>query len=186
MEIRLAVLADFEAITGIYNEVVLNSTATYNETPATVEERVAWWRSRQAQDYPVLVAVEDDTVVGFASFGDFRAWPGYRYTVEGTIHLAPQARGQGLGRQLLDALIERARAVGKHIMIAGVDSENAASLRFLTRYGFRQMGQLHEVGYKFGRYLDLVFLQYWLTPQGEQPSPGPNARDAIAESPRRR
>jgi len=169
VEIRVAALADFEAITAIYNEVVLHSTATYNETPATVDERVAWWRSRQAQDYPVLVAVEDDTVVGFASFGDFRAWPGYRYTVEGTIHLAPAARGRGLGRQLLDALVERARGLGKHILIAGVDSENAASLRFLTRYGFQQVGQLQEVGYKFGRYLNLVFLQYWLTPGSEQP-----------------
>jgi L-amino acid N-acyltransferase YncA len=186
VEIRAAVLADFEVITAIYNDIVLHSTATYNDTPATLDERVAWWRSRHAQDYPVLVAVEDDAVIGFASFGDFRPWPGYRHTVEGTIHLATSARGQGHGRQLLDALVERARGLGKHIMIAGVDSGNAASLRFLTRYGFKQVGQLHEVGYKFGRYLDLVFLQYWLTPRGELPLQQSSEHGVSAESPRRR
>jgi len=169
VEIRDATLSDFEAITEIYNQIVLTSTAIYNEKPATVDERVAWWRSRQVQRFPVLVATEENVVVGFASFGDFRSWPGYRFTVEGTIHLAESARGHGTGRLLLDELIERARALGKHIMIAGVDSENAASLRFLTRYGFEQVAHFHEVGYKFGRYLDLVCLQLRLTPQDSLP-----------------
>jgi len=169
VEIRDATLSDFEAITEIYNDVVLTSTATYNEQPATVEERIAWWRARQEQQYPVLVAAEGGAVLGFASFGDFRAWPGYRFTVEGTIHIAAAARGKGNGRQLLDELTARARSMGKHIMIAGVDSGNAASLQFLTRYGFEQVGHLRQVGYKFGRYLDLVFLQYWLTPPGTLP-----------------
>jgi len=164
MEIRDAALADFDAITAIYNSVVLTSTATYNDKPATLDDRIAWWRSRQKQDFPVLVACEADTVLGFASFGEFRAWPGYRFTVEGTIHIAESERGHGIGRQLLDALVARARVQGKHVMVAGVDSENEASLRFLTRYGFKETGRLPEVGHKFGRYLDLVFLQYFLTP----------------------
>jgi L-amino acid N-acyltransferase YncA len=169
VEVRHAELSDFEAITEIYNDVVLKSTATYNDKPSTVDERVAWWRARQQQQFPVLVAIEENTVIGFASFGDFRAWPGYRFTVEGTIHIAASHRRHGIGKHLLDALIENARAHGKHVMIAGVDSENIASLSFLTRHGFEQVAQLQEVGYKFGRYLNLIFLQYFLTPSGTPP-----------------
>ena len=171
MQIRDAVQADFEEITAIYNEVLTHSTAIYNDRPATVEERISWWRSRIAQGFPVLVTVDSTRVLGFATFGDFRAWPGYRFTVEGTVHIHADARGQGVGTELLKTILERARAMGKHIMIAGVDSENASSLRFLERFGFQRAGNLREVGYKFDRFLDLVFLEYWLTPptRGELP-----------------
>ena len=163
MQIRDAVHADFDQITGIYNEVLTNTTAIYNDHPATVEERVSWWRSRIAQGFPVLVAAEGAHIFGFATFGDFRAWPGYRFTVEGTVHIHAASRGQGVGTELLKAILARAKSMGKHVMIAGVDSENAASLRFLERFGFEHGGHLREVGYKFDRYLDLVFLQYWIT-----------------------
>jgi L-amino acid N-acyltransferase YncA len=164
MEIREAVQADFEEITAIYNEVLNHTTAIYNDRPATVEERVSWWRSRVAQGFPVVVALDGARIMGFATFGDFRAWPGYRFTVEGTVHIHADARGHGVGTRLLNEILARARAMGKHIMIAGVDSENAASLRFLERFGFERAGHLREVGYKFDRFLDLVFLQYWLSP----------------------
>ena len=164
MEIHDAVLDDLEQITAIYNEVLTNSTAIYNDRPSTLEERIEWWRGRIAQGFPVLVAGDGRQVAGYASFGDFRAWPGYRLTVEGSIHIRAGLRGQGTGTALLNSIVERARALGKHVMIAGVDSENAASLTFLERYGFEPAGHLREVGYKFDRYLDLVFLQYWLTP----------------------
>lgn len=164
MQIRDAVQGDFGQITVIYNEVLSHSTAIYNDRPATVEERISWWRSRLAQGFPVLVAAEDGRVLGFATFADFRAWPGYRFTVEGTVHIHADARGHGVGTELLKTILERARAMGKHVMIAGVDSENVASLRYLERFGFERAGHLREVGYKFDRYLDLVFLQYWITP----------------------
>jgi L-amino acid N-acyltransferase len=164
MLIRDGVEADFEQITAIYNEVLTNSTAIYNDRPASVEERISWGRSRLAQGYPVLVAADGAEIAGFATFGDFRAWPGYRFTVEGTVHVRSGGRGQGVGTELLKAILARAKAAGKHIMIAGVDSENAASLRFLERSGFERAGCLREVGYKFNRYLDLVFMQYWITP----------------------
>ena len=102
-------------------------------------------------------------------FGEFRSWPGYRFTVEGTVHIREDVRGHGIGRLLLAELIARARAMGKHVIVAGVDSENQASLRFLQREGFLPAGQLKEVGYKFGRYLHLNFLQYWLTDPGSLP-----------------
>jgi len=169
MQIRDAVQSDLEQITAIYNEVLTNSTAIYNDRPATVDERISWWRSRIAQGYPVVVAADGAHIAGFGSFGDFRAWPGYRFTVEGTVHIHAGSRGHGVGTELLKAILHRARAVGKHIMTAGVDSGNAASLRFLERFGFERVGHLREVGYKFDRFLDLVLLEYWITPPTRQP-----------------
>lgn len=164
MQIRDAVQSDLDEITAIYNDVLMNSTAIYNDRPATVEERISWWRSRVAQGYPVLVAADGAEIAGFATFGDFRAWPGYRFTVEGTVHIHSGSRGQGVGTELLKVIVARAKAMGKHVMIAGVDADNAASLQFLARFGFERAGQLREVGYKFDRYLDLVFMQYWISP----------------------
>ncbi len=165
MQIRDAVQADFGEITAIYNEVLLHSTAIYNDRPATREERIAWWKGRLEQGYPVLVATDGDRIAGFATFGDFRSWPGYRFTVEGTVHIHSGSRGQGIGTELLKTLMARAKALGKHVMIADVDSENAASLRFLERFGFERVACLREVGFKFDRFLDLVILQYWITPR---------------------
>jgi L-amino acid N-acyltransferase YncA len=98
----------------------------------SVEDRVAWWKARVSKGYPVLIAKDEKGVAGFATFGDFRPWPGYRFTVEGTIHIAASTRRHGVGSALLKALVGRARAAGKHVMVAGVDSANIASLRFLN------------------------------------------------------
>lgn len=119
MFIRDAIEDDFEAVTAIYNEVLLNSTAIYRDQPATVAERIELWQSRNRQNYPSLVACEPlakggDQVIGFASFGDFRAWPGYRFTVEHTVHVHAGWRGKGVGSALVQALIPRAAALGKH------------------------------------------------------------------------
>lgn len=164
MQIRDATETDIDAILEIYNDVLMHTTAIYNDQPAMREDRIAWWKARVAQGYPVLVAEDAGAVVGFASFGDFRAWPGYRFTVEGTVHIRSDSRGRGIGTALLHAIVDRARTSGKHVMMAGVDAENTASLRYLKKFGFERAGYLREVGFKFGRYLDLVFLQYWLTP----------------------
>ena len=170
MEIRDAALSDIAQITEIYNSIVLTSTAIYNDQCSTAEERADWWVHRVEQGFPVLVAVEGASVLGYGSFGEFRSWPGYRLTVEGTVHIREDVRGQGVGRLLLAELIARARSMGKHVVVAGVDSENEASLRFLERHGFTYAGQLREVGFKFGRYLNLNFLQYWLTEPGAEPA----------------
>jgi L-amino acid N-acyltransferase len=164
MQIRDAVQADFGEITAIYNDVLTNSTAIYNDQPASVAYRIAWWHARLERLYPVLVATDGERICGFASFGDFRSWPGYRFTVEVTVHIASGLRRQGVGSLLLKALIVLARQAGKHCMIAGVDSENMTSLHFLERFGFERAGHLREVDYKFDRFLDLVLLQYWITP----------------------
>jgi len=151
--------SDLEGLVGIYNEVIANSTAVFANLPVTVEERRRWWQARTAQGYPVLIARDERGVAAFGSFGDFRAWPGYRFTVEHTLHVRADARGRGIGTQLLRALIARAGTLGKHVMVAGVDADNAASIRLHERLGFTRAGRLCAVGYKFDRWLDLVFLQ---------------------------
>lgn len=159
VEIRDAVAADVAQITEIYNSIVRTSTAIYNDRPATLEERTAWWQARVERGFPVLVAVEVGSVVGFGSFGEFRSWPGYRFTVEVTVHIGDGARGRGVGSAILVELIRRASAAGMHMMVGCLDSENVASLGFLERHGFVPAGQLREVGYKFGRFLDLTLVQ---------------------------
>jgi len=157
--VREATEADLEGLAAIYNEVIASSTAVFSYLPVSVDERRRWWQARTAQGYPVLVAHDEHGVAGFGTFGDFRPWPGYRFTVEHTLHVRADARGRGLGTQMLQALVQRARALGKHVMVAGVDAGNAASIRLHERCGFAQAGRLREVGYKFDRWLDLVFLQ---------------------------
>ncbi|HEY0766321.1 MAG TPA: GNAT family N-acetyltransferase [Steroidobacteraceae bacterium] len=157
--IQEAVESDLPGLLRIYNDVLATSTAIFSHLPVTLDERRQWWRTRVAQAYPVLVARDGSGVLGFASFGDFRAWPGYRFTVEHSVHVRADGRGRGVGTALLRALLARAAALGKHVMIGGVDADNAASIRFHERLGFEQAGHLREVGYKFDRWLDLVFLQ---------------------------
>jgi len=157
--IRDAAEDDFPEITAIYNQVVATSTAIYRDDPTTIEERLDWWSARVRRNYPTLVACEGDAVIGFASFGDFRAWPGYRYTVEHSVHVHSAWRGRGAGTELVRAIIPRAASLGKHVMIGGIDAENAGSLRFHQRLGFEPVAHLKEVGFKFGRFLDLLFVQ---------------------------
>lgn len=159
VQVRDAREEDLAGVLAIYNDVIATTTAIFRDEPATLEDRREWWQARAAQGYPVLVAIEDDAVVGFASFGDFRAWPGYRYTVEHSVHVRADRRGSGVGQALMHPLIARARTLGKHVMMAGVDADNAGSIRFHERLGFERVGHLREVGFKFGRRLDLVFLQ---------------------------
>jgi L-amino acid N-acyltransferase len=158
-ELRDATPDDLPGILAIYNDVLASSTAIFSHQPATLEERWSWWQARIAQDYPVLVARDALGVAGFASFGDFRSGPGYRFTVEHTVHVRADGRGRGVGTCLMHALFPRAAALGKHVMVAGVDADNAASIRFHERLGFTPTGCLREVGCKFDRWLDLVFLQ---------------------------
>ena len=162
MQIRDAGEPDLPGLLAIYNDVIATSTAVYSYLPVTLDDRLQWWRTRVASGYPVLVATDQSAILGFATFGDFRAWPGYRFTVEHSVHVRADRRGQGIGKELVEALFPRAAALGKHVMIAGVDAANAASIRFHERLGFEQVGHLREVGYKFDRWLDLVLLQRWI------------------------
>ena len=130
MLIRHATEADLPGILTIYNQVIATSNAVYTEAPATLEDRQAWFVARRAASYPVLVAAED-SVLGFASFGDFRPWPGYARSVEHSVHIHQNARGRGLGAALLQRLIDDASALGKHVMIGAIDAENAVGIECL-------------------------------------------------------
>jgi L-amino acid N-acyltransferase len=150
---------DLPGVLAIYNEVIANSTAVFSDRPVTLADRERWLAARRADGYPVLVARDSSGVVAFGSFGDFRTWPGYRYTVEHSVHVRADRRGQGIGTAVVAALIERACALGKHVMIAGVDADNEPSIRMHERLGFTAVARLSEVAWKFDRWLDLVFLQ---------------------------
>jgi L-amino acid N-acyltransferase YncA len=163
MIVRDATAADMVAITEILNHVIVNTTAVWRDDCVDVSERFAWYEQRRTAGYPVLVAA-DDEIAGFASFGDFRPWPGYAGTVEHSVHVRATRRGAGVGTLLVREIIERATTLGKHVLIAGVEATNEASLRLHDRLGFTQVAYLPEVGRKFDHWLDLVLLQRSLQP----------------------
>jgi L-amino acid N-acyltransferase len=157
--IRDALEADLPGIAAIRNDVVATSTAIFSEEPSTLDELRTWWQGRVAQGYPVLVAAEDDDVLGYGSFGDFRTWPGYRFTAEHSVHVRADARRRGIGRALLQELVEQARAQGKHVLVGGIDADNDASIHLHEQLGFVRVAHMPEVGFKWGRRLDLVLMQ---------------------------
>lgn len=160
MEIRDAADGDIDGILAIYNDAVANTTAIWNDTLVDAGNRRAWLAARRQQDYPVLVAVAaDGSVAGYASFGDWRAFDGYRHTVEHSVYVRGDLRGGGIGKALMQALIGRAQALGKHVMVAGIEAGNTGSIALHLKLGFTQTGLMPEVGCKFGRWLDLAFLQ---------------------------
>jgi phosphinothricin acetyltransferase len=171
IQIRTATEADLQSILDIYNDAVLNTTAVYDYEPHTLEMRRQWFRIKEAQGYPVFVAEENGQVVGFSSIGPWRAWAAYKYSVENSIYVAAGQRGKGIGKKLLEPLIKAAEELDLHTIIAGIDSTNEVSIKLHERFGFKEVGHFRQVGYKFGRWLDLTFMQLILkTP--EQPVEG--------------
>ena len=160
--VRDAADTDLAAILAIYNDAVANTTAIWNETPGDLDNRAAVLADRRARNFPFLIAEEAGEVVGYASFGDFRPFDGYRHTVEHSVYVRQDRRGQGVGRTLMPPLIERARTLGKHVMVGGIEAGNVASIRLHESLGFVVVGRLPEVGFKFGRWLDLLFMQKML------------------------
>jgi phosphinothricin acetyltransferase len=159
VRIRDASQADASGILAIYNHAALETTAVWSDGASDLASRLAWLADRAERGYPVLVAETAHHVVGFASFGDFRPWAGYRHTVENSIYLDPAVHRQGIGRALMEALVERGVSLNKHVMVAGIEATNTASIRLHVSVGFREVGRMPQVGCKFGRWLDLVFMQ---------------------------
>lgn len=159
MILREAHEDDLPGILAIYNDAVLTTTAIWNDTPVDLANRRAWLDDRRARGFPVLVAAEGAEVLGYASFGDFRPFEGYRISVEHSVYVAQPARGRGLGRVLVEALFAPARALDKKVMIGGITGGNTASITLHQRLGFRETGRLLGIGIKFGQRLDLVFMQ---------------------------
>jgi L-amino acid N-acyltransferase len=159
--IRLATLADLPAINEIYNRYVLNSTCTYDEEPTSAAEREVWFLGHGPQ-HPITVAERGGEVLGWASLSPFRTRPAYRRTVENSVYVRHDRQRQGTGGALLTDSIDRARALGHHTIIAAIDQEQAASVSIHQRLGFEQVAMLKQVGFKFGRWLDVVYLQKML------------------------
>lgn len=158
MDIRAASPADQPRILEIYNREVLVSTATYDTVPRTDAEQRAWF-AVHGSDYPVLVADMDGKVVGWAALSPWSDRAAYSRTVEVSAYVDEEHRGKGVGRRLLNALIDAGRARGYHVLLARISADNEGSVRLHARLGFSVAGTLREVGEKFGRTLDVCIME---------------------------
>jgi phosphinothricin acetyltransferase len=155
--IRPAKTQDVPFITAVYNESILKSTASFRYSPVTLEERTKWLCKKEEDNFAVLVAEKGDALQGFASLAPFRLGEGYRYTVEHSVYVSSQHQRQGVAKCLLKALIQNAKKNKMHNMVAGIDTSNIASHSLHRSLGFQECGTLHQVGKKFGKWLDLTF-----------------------------
>ncbi|MGD1862478.1 MAG: GNAT family N-acetyltransferase [Leptolyngbyaceae cyanobacterium] len=161
--IRPAGEADLEGILAIYNDAILYTTAVYDYAPHTLAMRQAWLATKQQAELPVIVAEVQGEVAGFGSLGPFRAWQAYQYTVENSLYVATNYRGQGIGKQLLTHLVTAAEQRNLRAIVAGIDADNIVSLKLHEQLGFQEVAHFRQVGYKFNRWLDLKFMQRLLT-----------------------
>jgi phosphinothricin acetyltransferase len=149
-----------DAILEILNDVIAKSTALFDYRPRSPESMIEWFRLKRTHAYPVIGAVaRDGALLGFATYGPFRPWPAYKYSIEHSVYVHHRHRGQGVGRALVKRLIELAEEQQYHTMIAGIDAANAASIGLHEKLGFVHAGTIEQAGFKFGRWLDLVLYQ---------------------------
>jgi phosphinothricin acetyltransferase len=149
-----------EGILAIFNEAIANSTALYDYKLRTAADMVTWFEYKARNRYPVICAENDNgELLGFASYGQFRERPAYKYSIEHSVYVDARFRGQGVGRTLLQAVIEAATKQDYHVMVGGIDASNEVSIRLHERMGFTSCGIVRQAGFKFGRWLDLAFYQ---------------------------
>jgi L-amino acid N-acyltransferase len=152
-----------ETILQIFNEAIAHSTALYEYQPRTMKLINAWFARKRAGDFPIVGAVDPQgTLLGFGSYGPFRLFPAYKYTVEHSVYIAADHRGKGIGKLLLNELISRAVAQQYHVMVGAIDSQNQASIVLHEKLGFQRCGLMPQVGFKFGKWLDLALYQLLL------------------------
>jgi len=160
MHVRPATRNDLQSIADIYNHAVLHTTASYDYEPRSWEQRVAWFEAHAQQRLPIFVAVDDSgAVLGWSSLSRYHDRIGYRFTVENSVYVAAEHRGRGVGKLLMPPLLESAQALGLRAIIAAIDAENTVSLRLHARFGFERVGHFKQVGYKFNRWLDVVYME---------------------------
>lgn len=163
MKIRQATLQDISAITEIYNYAVEKTTAIWNETTVDLVNRQQWLLEKQQQGYPVLLVCENQKVLGYATFGNWRNFDGFKFTVEHSVYVHPDHQKKGVGLVLLDALIEQAKQLDKKVMVAAIEAQNIGSIRLHQKLGFKEVGTFKNVGFKFDRWLDLTFFELQLS-----------------------
>jgi L-amino acid N-acyltransferase len=148
------------AVREIFNDAILNTTALYEYQPRSLETVIGWFGNKAKRGDPILGAIDGQgSLLGFASFGPFRQWPAYKYSVEHSVYVHPGHRRRGVATALMQALILQAEARQLHVMVGGIDAANAASVALHMRLGFTHAGTVRESGFKFGRWLDLAFYQ---------------------------
>ena len=157
--IRDAIVDDLPQLLDIYNDIILTTTAVFEYRAHTLDMRKQWLETKREQGFPVIVAEEGEEIVGFSSIGPFRNWAAYKYSVENSVYVAKHKRGNGIGQLLLAPLIGEAKQLQMHAIIASIEASNESSLRLHKRFGFEEVAHFKQVGFKFGRWLDLKFLQ---------------------------
>lgn len=150
---------DLIGILEIYNDAILNTTAIYAYEPHDIEERKQWYYERKGKGHPVLVFEEESKVVGFATFEQFRDYPAFKYSLEHSVYVHKDYRKRGIGKKLMEELIKVANEMEYAIMVAAIDSENKGSIELHKNLGFKYAGTIEKSGFKFGKWLDLVFYE---------------------------
>ncbi len=169
MHVRLAIETDLPQILEIYNDIILHTAAVYQYEPHTLQMREEWFLTKQEQGFPVFVAEDNNELLGFSTIGTFRQWQAYKYSVENSVYVAAIHRGKGIGKLLLKPLIDASVELNMHTIIASIDATNEVSLQLHKKFGFKEVAHFKQVGYKFGKWLDLIFLQLILeTPKHPQ------------------
>jgi L-amino acid N-acyltransferase YncA len=156
---RHAALTDMQSILDIVNHAILYTTSNYNYEPQTLETQRQWFLDKQQHGFPVIVAESDGEVVGYGAYGTFREKIGYQYTVEHSVYVTQNHHGKGIGKLLITELIRLAKAQNLHVMIGAIDAANTESIAFHKKFGFSESGVIHQAGFKFGKWLDLLFMQ---------------------------
>lgn len=159
INVRQANENDLPAMLEIYNDIILNTTAVWHSDPHTIEMRREWYAIKKEQGYPVFVAEENGKLTGFSTIGPFRPWAGYRFTVENSVYVAAGSRGQGIANLLMQPLIDAAKEMSLHAIVAGIEATNEASIALHNKFGFVEVAHFKEVGFKFNRWMDLKFLE---------------------------
>lgn len=163
--LREAVYEDVATLLAIYNDIILNTTAVWQEEIHSLKMRQDWFNEKQVKEHPIFVAEENRQVIGFSTYGVFRASFGYRFTVENSVYVSNSCRGKGVASLLMAPLINAAKNAGVHVIVAGIEAGNIASIALHKKFGFTEAAHFKQVGYKFGKWLDLKFLQLLLTEQ---------------------
>ena len=159
INVRQANENDLPAMLEIYNDIILNTTAVWHSDPHTIEMRREWYAIKKEQGYPIFVAEENGKLTGFSTIGPFRPWAGYRFTVENSVYVAAGSRGQGIANLLMQPLIDAAKEMSLHAIVAGIEATNEASIALHNKFGFVEVAHFKEVGFKFNRWMDLKFLE---------------------------
>ena len=157
--IKTATEEDIPTLLEIYNDIIINTTAVWHEEPHTLVMRQEWFELKKEQGFPVFTAIEDGKVIGFSTIAPFRAWFGYRYTVENSVYVASDSRGKGIAKLLMPPLIDAVKQLGLHAIVAGIEATNEASIALHEKFGFVEVAHFKEVGFKFNRWMDLKFLE---------------------------